>query len=494
MEQHRTDSAPGWLRQRIVEGSLWLIALRWVLRGFSLVRTVVLARIIVPADFGLFTMTMLTLRMIEMPTSLDVDTALVRRADTDRALFDTAWTLRAMQRILVTIALLLGAPVAGWYFNDPRVTTAVRVAALVSSVWALENIGIVYFRKELAFTKEIGLTATTTAVGLTVTIVGAFLWRNYWALIAGFIAERLTWVAASYLFHPYRPRLSLTGWRELWRFSRWIPVQNAATTLRGSIDSFIVGRSLGAAQTGIYSMAGGVAGLAVAEIVSPISGTLLPSYARLANEPERLTRGYLDALGVMAVVVIASQIGIALIAPTFIPVVLGARWTDAVPAAQLLALHACVNVLSGSVAQILQVRGQMRRLTALIYVELVVYGVLLLWAAQRHDLTTLAAAKAGIALMLAPLWFAAVAFGSSLRPVEIARVLWRPLVAAAVMATAVVFLRALWPQPSFFALGAQITLGVTVFAAALTALWLAAGRPDGAERFALVWLNRRSWR
>lgn len=477
------------MRRRIIEGSLWLIALRWVLRGFSVIRTVVLARVLVPADFGLFTMAMLTLRILEVPTSLDLDTALVRRAEVDRRLFDTAWTLRAAQRLLVMVGLLLGAPVAGWYFNDPRVTTAVRVVALVGSVWALENIGIVFFRTELAFTKEIALTAVTTAAGLVVTIAGALFWHNYWGLIAGFVAERLTWVIGSYLVHPYRPRVSLDGARELWRFSRWIPMQNAAILLKSSIDSFIIGRFLGATPTGIYTMAGSVAGLAVAEIVTPITGTLLPSYARLANEPERLARSYVDALGMMAILAIASQVGIAIVAPTFIPLVLGSRWSEAVPAAQWLALHACVSVLTGTVSHVLMVRGQMQRLTALTYVQLAVYAALLFWAAQSRDLTILAAAKTAIALLLVPLSFAAFTVGSPITAAGIVRVFWRPLCAAVVMAGAVVNLQWFWPDISVAALVAQVALGALSFGMAMAALWLAAGRPDGAERFALLWLS-----
>jgi O-antigen/teichoic acid export membrane protein len=480
---------PGWLRRRIIQGSLWLIALRWMLRGLGLIRTIVLARILAPADFGLFTMAMLTVRMLEVPTSLDLDTALVRRTEVDRRLFDTAWTLRAAQRLLVAVALLAGAPIAGWYFNDERVASAVRVAALAGGVWAVENIGIVFFRKELAFAKEIMLTTISTVVGLSVTIAGALLWRDYWALVAGFVAERLAWVTATYLLHPYRPRIRWEGARELWKFSRWIPLQNAATLLRNSIDAFLIGRFLGAAPTGIYAMGGSVAILPAAEIAAPVTTTLLPSYARLVNEPARLARGYIDALGMMAILAVASQVGIALVAPTFVPLVLGPRWTDTVPVAQWLALHVCISVLTGTVSQVLMVRGHMRRLTALTVAQLVAYAALMLWAVQFGDLVTLAAAKTAIALLLAPLSFAAVIKGSSITVTAILRVVWRPIVAAAVMAGAVGLLQASWPAVSADALATQIAVGIVSFGTALGLLWLAAGRPDGAERFALDWVT-----
>lgn len=482
-------TGPGPLRRRIITGSLWLITLRWILRGLTMIRTVVLARILAPADFGLFTMVMLTQRILEVPTALDLETALVRRAEVGRHLFDTAWTLRAAQRLVVSLVLLLCAPIASAYFNDERVTAALQVAALVGFVWALENIGIVYFRKELAFTKEIVITTVSTVIGLTATIVGAFVWRNYWALIAGFIAERVTWVVTSYLIHPFRPRIRWDGARELWTFSRWIPLQNGASFLRNSIDSFLIGRFFGAGPTGFYAMGGTVAALPAAEIVNPVSATLLPSYARLANEPERLARSYLDALGMMAIIAIASQTGVAAVASVFIPLVLGARWTDAVPVAQWLALHTCINVLTGTASQLMMVRGQMRRLTALTYVQLIAHAVVLSYVALRGDLTTLAASKTLMTLLLAPLAFTAIAFGSAIGAAVIARVLWRPVVAAAVMFGAVQALQRAWPDISVAALITQIALGIATFAATLLALWLLAGRPAGAERFALDWFT-----
>lgn len=478
-------SGPGWLRRRIIQGSLWLIGLRWILRGLGLIRTIVLARVLAPADFGLFTMTMLAVRVLDEPTSLDLDTALVRRPDVDRRLFDAAWTLRAIQRLVVALVLFGAAPLAGAYFNDARVADTVRVVALVGIVWAMENIGIVLFRKDLAFGKEIALSASATVVGLGATIAGALVWRNYWGLIAGFIAERLAWVAATYVFHPYRPRVSLDGARELWRFSRWIPIQNAADLLRSTFDSFLIGRFLGAAPTGIYSMAGSAASLPAAELVTPVTTTLLPSFARLADEPKRLARGYVDALGMVAILTIGSQAGIALIAPTFIPLVLGARWIDAIPATQWLAMAAGIAALTSFVSQPLMVRGQMRRLTALTYVQLAVEVPLLFWAAQSRDLTTLAAAKAGIALLLAPIAFAAVSVGSSITAATIVGVLWRPIAAAAVMAAVLITMSTWLPSVSLLVLLLQIAIGVAVFTGTLAGLWLATGRPNGAERFVL---------
>ena len=483
--------SPGWLRRRIIEGSLWLVAVRWVLRGLTLIRTVALARLLGPTDFGVFSMTMLVVRGLELPTSLDLDVALVRQADATDRHFDAAWTLRALHRLTVSIVLIVAAPLAGRYFNDARTTTTVRVAAIAGLVWAFENIGIVNFRKQLDLVKEFVLSTVTTVIALAATVVGAIVLRSYWALVIGFMVERVVWVVGSYVAHPYRPRPGWAAARELWEFSQWAPIQNTGRLLRSTLDSFLVGRFFGATQMGNYAMAGSAAALANVEIVLPVAGVLLPGYAKLTRDAERLARAYVDALGMIAMLLIGSEVGMVMIAPTFFPTVLGPRWLPAVPAAQWLALYTCCTGLGASVNNVLVVLGRMRRLSGLIYAQLAVFAPVLLLAAWWLDPVGLAAAKAVTAACIAPLLFAALVVVSYVTTWQIVGALWRPVLASLVMAGAIQVVRWSWHDVSLAALVLQIATGGLAFFSTSALLWLVTGRPSGAERTALDWITHR---
>jgi O-antigen/teichoic acid export membrane protein len=315
--------------------------------------------------------------------------------------------------------------------------------------------------------------------------------RSYWALIIGFVAERLIWTLCTYAFHPYRPRVDWSAVRELWSFSQWIPMQNAGRYLKNTLDSFLIGRFLGAPQLGIYSMGSSAAGIANAELVAPVSGALFPSYAKLAHEPERLARAYVDALGMLALLLCAGAIGMMAIAPTFVPVVLGPRWLETVPVAQCLSLYVVLNGLSASVANMLMVLGRMRRLTVTIYLQLIVYAPVLLLVAWRGGLVEMAAAKALLALLVAPGLFASLTAVSLVTTRQIVSVLVRPMVASVIMLGAVTLLQRSWSTVSGAALAAQIAVGGAVFIAATAALWSMVGRPAGAERTVIEWAAGR---
>jgi len=480
------------IRDRIIAGSLWLISVRWMLRVASVVRTVTLARLLVPADFGMFAMTMLVIQPLHILMSWDIHLALIRDAGPTGREFDTAWTLRAAQRLALAALLCLLAPLGGRYFNQPELTAVIRVFALAVAVAAFENIGTVAFRKDLDFAKEVSLIALSALLTLVLTIVAAVIWRNYWALIIGIVVERSTTTVLSYVYHPYRPRFSLRAVRELWSFSQWIPLQNVGSFVKDSLGSFLVARVFGAASLGLYSMAGSAAGL-TAELLAPVSNALLPGYAKVAHDARRLAHAYLDALRMLAFLFIPGTVGLVMTAPTLVPVVLGSKWTPAIPIIQALAVYEGINGLSSTVANLLMAAGRMRRLTLLVYVQVAAYTPVLAIAAFYGDPTRMAIARAGVALLVAPILFQAVRIVSSVDLAGIGWALVRPATASALMAGALLWVQTSIAGHGLWSLACQVSAGVISYAAATAVVWVLAGRPPGPERTGLEWIRDR-WR
>jgi lipopolysaccharide exporter len=479
----------GSIRDRVIEGSLLLVGLRWSMRALNIVRTIVLARFLAPADFGVFGMAMLASQPFQLLTAMDLDLALIRHRSTARADFDTAWTCRALQRLAVAAAMLLIAPLAAAYFATPELTTVVPAVALGVAIAAFENIGVVTFRKDLDFHKEFGFNALVALLTLALTVVVAVLTRNYWALVLSVIGERLMTTILSYVWHPYRPHVAFSAFRKLWSFGQWVPMQNLGVYVRNHFDAFLVARLFGAARMGAYNVAGSAAGVA-AELLAPVSTTLFPGYARVAHDPARLTHAYIDALGMLASLFVPATIGIVLLAPTFVPAVLGAQWVVAVPIVQALAVFNGINGLSATVGHVLMALGRMRRLTVVIFGQLLLYVPALLAAALLGDPLGMALVRAAVALVVAPFLFGALTGLALVHGRDIARALWRPVIASAVMAAAIVLVRASLPAQGLLSLGAQVATGLACYAASLTLVWLAAGRPLGAERTAVEWLVR----
>src|ERR1051326_3694523 len=133
------------VQRRMLRGSAWMIAWRWCVRGIGLVSTVVLARLLTPADFGLVAMAMLVVGLVEVLGEAGLNLAIIRHPDPTREHLDTAWTLAIGAGTAVALVLFIVAPLGAAYFHEPRAIPLIRFLALRAFVDGFENIGVALF-------------------------------------------------------------------------------------------------------------------------------------------------------------------------------------------------------------------------------------------------------------------------------------------------------------------------------------------------------------
>ena len=170
-------------------GAAWVIIFRLTDRGIGLVSTLILARLLVPADFGLVAMSMSILALVEILSTFSFDIALIQNAKSERRHYDTAWTLNVLLGLANATALLALAIPVSIFYSEPRVIAVMCIIALNCSIQGFGNIGVVAFQKDLDLQKEFRLGVTKKLVAFCVTVTVAYLLRSYWALLAGMIAS-----------------------------------------------------------------------------------------------------------------------------------------------------------------------------------------------------------------------------------------------------------------------------------------------------------------
>lgn len=480
-------SPPPSLRGELIRGSLWMVGARWVARLLGVVSTAVLARLLLPEDFGLMAMAWVVIGLLELCSSFGLDYALIRNPQAARAHFDTAWTLRLLQSAGVAVLAALAAPWAAHYFNEPRVAPLLMALAAGQLINGFANIGPVLFRKELAFAREFWFGLYVKLLGVVVTIALALIFRNYWALVGGTLASSLATMLLSYRMHSYRPRWSLAAWRELWGFSQWMLLVNVGNYAQERADQMLVGRLASAHQMGLYNVASEVASLPTSEVLFPLSRVLFPGFAKLAHDPARLRAAYFSVLGVMTAAALPAGVGLALVAPDLVAVLLGRAWGEAVPLLQGLALFGMFRVVCGQAGNVLLVVGKPQVVAALAWGQLVLLLPALWWAGTRYGVVGVVWAKLllGGLMGLGQVVCLRVLMGVSLRTTL--AVIWRPAVAVAVMAGLTgAMLAAPWVSDvPLLRLAVGVLAGAVTYTLTLTALWACVGRPQGAERVLL---------
>jgi len=339
------------LSQRVVHAGFWAFALRITDRLFGLARTIVLARVLSPNDFGLFGIALLGLSALNTFSQTGFQAALVQKKGDIKPYLDTAWTVQVIRGFVLAGILFGIAPYVASFFGEPTAVLLLRVLGLSAIFQGLTNIGVVYFQKELEFHKRFIYMFSGTLADLGVAIPAALILRNAWALVFGLLAGNLVRMAVSYLIHPYRPRVWLDGpkVKELYTFGKWILGSSILVFLLNQGDDIFVGKLLGATMLGFYQIAYRLSNLSATEITHVISQVTFPAYSKLQDKLPQLRRAYLETLQVVSLFSFPIASGIFFLAPDFTRIFLGEKWMPMVPALQVLTLWGLIRSL-GAIA------------------------------------------------------------------------------------------------------------------------------------------------
>jgi O-antigen/teichoic acid export membrane protein/glycosyltransferase involved in cell wall biosynthesis len=485
--------------RQVARGAGWMVMLRMANRVLGVISFCILARILVPEDFGLVALAGSLGGLLEIISEFSVELALIRASQNDRRLYDSAWTIKIVRGLAVSVVLVLLASTIARFFDEPRIEAVVYFLALASFILSFENIGVVEFRKSLAFEKEFTYLFLGRCISTVVTVVLALMWRNYWVLIAGTLTSSVTRVALSYVVHDYRPRVSFGGFGELFQFSKWMVITNCVHGLNQRMPGWVIGRLAGVGAVAHYEVASTIATLTTSELRMPIRAALYPGFVKMAADRKKLRKSFFDAYGLMALIGLPIPIMLALTAPLLIQVFLGHQWQAAGPVIEVLALYGIVQALGSSSHLVYLAINRPSLTTQLVGLYFILLCPLLVTGAILAGAVGAAWALTITSIIVLVVDFAVVFKVLEVGPQRIFSALARPVAGSVTMLAGLLPLRLFVPATdSWIGSVLQLTTlavsGSMLYVSAVFALWHLAGRPESAERHILSVLQETSRR
>ena len=361
------------LSQRVVRGGLWVFSLRISERAFSLIRLIILARILAPRDFGLMGIALLTMATLDTFSQTGFQVALVQKKDNVYAYLDAAWTVLILRGFLLFAILFFIAPHAAIFFKAPQAKLIIQVIGFSVLLQAFTNIGVVYFQKELEFNKQFVYQLSGTLADFAVAISAVLILRSVWALVFGLLAGSTARFITSYLIHSYRPHFTsdLRKVKELFGFGKWILGSSILIFLITQGDDIFVGKLLGITMLGFYQMAYRISNMPATEITHVISQVTFPAYSKLQDNLPKLREAYLRTLQLTAFLSFPIAGLIFVLAPDFTKIFLGEKWMPMVPAMQILAIFGVLRALNATTGPIFQAVGKPSILTKVSLIQLI---------------------------------------------------------------------------------------------------------------------------
>ena len=204
-------------------------------------------------------------------------------------------------------------------------------------VMSFANIRLVDYERNMRFHILAWWMISGRLLLLAIGLIMLIFMRNYWVLILATFATRVITLPAGYVIAPYRPRLSLAGWRDLFHFSKWLFLGNLCVVSDSQLMNLKLGHFLGLSQVEFYQVGNQIAALPISELAAPIRRPVYAGLSRVKDQVAAMRRVFLSGMAAQAAIVFPLTLGVVLTAPEIVRLFLGAKWvplTWVLPASQ----------------------------------------------------------------------------------------------------------------------------------------------------------------
>lgn len=324
----------------MARGLTWTVAELWGRQAINLLVFILLARLLLPADFGLVALASVFVALAQVVVDQGLGDALIQRRQITRAHIDTAfWVAMLTGAGLTVVGIAAAGPIAA-LLQEPELAPILQVLSLTFALSAFTSIQVALLRREFAFRTLALRTLVGALGGGAIGIAMALAGMGAWALVGQLAGSAILSAAMLWWVSPWRPgrNASWTHFRELFTFGLHVVGSDLLTFLSRHTDNFLIGIFLGPVPLGLYAVGYRLLDVSLAILVNIARKIAFPALSRLQGDSQRMLRAHLKLTRVASLTIIPAYVGLALIAPELTVLVFGAQWSESGLVASILFL------------------------------------------------------------------------------------------------------------------------------------------------------------
>jgi O-antigen/teichoic acid export membrane protein len=434
--------------------------------------TVVLARLLAPADFGIVAMVTVIIGFTIMLRDLGLSSATIQREDVKHHHVSTLFWVNVAAGVFLTLLIMACAPLIASFYDRPEL---VGVSLALATLSLLDGLSIQHqalLRRQL----RMGLLAVIDLVSQFAGIVTAILlaWKGagFWSLVAMQIVSMVIKTGMSWFASGWRPTraVNLAEVRSMLAFGGQLTAARMMNYVSHNVDKLLIGKFWSAQDLGIYTKAFSGSVVPFQKAIRSLSRVAVPTLSRLQDDPARFRTYFQTAVLLLFTCALPVTAAIILEAEAVVRIILGEQWLAMVPLLQILAPVAVTELLTQAVRWALVSMGRGERLLRWRSAEAIV-KVIGITISLRWGITGIAWGLliVNVVLAIPALWYCFL--DSPLRIKDVTEVIWKPLTATLAAAGIVVGMRYMGAVGINVVTDFAIELGV--LGVAYLAFWIA---------------------
>lgn len=327
-------------RDAAIKGGLWSAVDRFGRQGVQFVVQLVLARLLLPEDFGLIAMVTVVVQIASVFVRAGFGAGIIQKETLDQTDASTAFWLNMGLALVVYGILFSGAPWIAFFYNEPELSLLTRVLALNLITGGINNIQISLLQRNLEFKKIFLSTLPGTILSGILGVSAALAGWGAWALVVQMVSGTFFSILLLWKISGWYPSFQFSSQvaKRLLRFgSNVVGVQFIEQFFR-QLYTLVIGAVYSPALLGYYSRSQAIQQMPTMTVTSVVNQVALPSLSRSQNDRERMVRGLRESIQLLSLVVGPGMVALALLAEPLVRVVLTEKWLPMVPYLQLFCI------------------------------------------------------------------------------------------------------------------------------------------------------------
>lgn len=391
--------------QRAIRGVSWVGLFRISTRFIAFLRVALLARILYPAQFGVYGIALIVIAFLESITETGVNIILVQEKDNIDKYINSAWIISIIRGITISLFIIITAPFIAQFFNTPDSRFLLYLIATVPFLRGFINPAMVKFQKELRFDVEFKYKFLIYLVDASVAVIASLILRSPTGIVSGLIAGVLLEVILSYIIIKPNPHFLFNKHylAKMLHKGKWITISGIFSYLYQNIDDIVVGKILGTVSLGFYQMSYNLSAIPITEVSDVFSRVTFPIYMKISGDKLRLRTAFLKTILVISALSIPICLVFFLFPKQIILFVLGDKWVDAWPVFQILAILGALRAIGAPSGAVFLSVGKQKYITIITFVSFSILSLLIFPFVNFFGLT--GAALATVLASLVALFF-----------------------------------------------------------------------------------------
>lgn len=351
------------IKKNIIGGVFWTTIEAVINRGFSFIIQMILARLLLPQDYGLVGMAVVFISFLEVFNDLGMSAALVQRKEENllEVHYDTAfWTGILWGGGLYFLMGIVGAPLIADFYDESLLKSIIPIMSISLLLNPINLVHQAQLTRAMNFKKLALINNVGNIIAGIIALILAFLKFGVWTLVFYSVIRAIVTMPLYFRATKWKPEFKWdrTAFNEIFGFGAYTTGTGFFNKLTGNIDYLLVGKLVGATALGYYTFAFTITNVIRDQIVKIINKVLYPVYTKLQDDKEKMLNLFLKIVSINNLIVYPIIVGVYLFSEFIIPLFFGAKWDNAIPIAKILSIAVLIQMLNNSHTKLFRAAGE----------------------------------------------------------------------------------------------------------------------------------------